>query len=170
MTPPDQTNQADQAIESHPPGWKVGPFYLFTRLGDLEGVTWALLLFGMFLKYVPETTELGVRIFGMLHGVVFISYCLVAILVAIDSRWSLGRLLLSLVAAVVPFLTVWVSFRAQRQGWIGHTWRLRTESPTGLPERLAVPVVRHPLAGIGLGIVAVAALTAIALLVGPPGK
>lgn len=170
MTQPDKTDQPDQTVEGRPPGWKFGPSYLFTRLGDLEGVTWALLLFGMFLKYVPETTELGVRIFGMLHGVVFISYCLVAVLVAIDSKWSLGRLALSLVAAVIPFLTVWVSFRAQRQGWLGDTWRLRTESATSLPERLAAPVVRHPLAGIGIGVVAVAVLTTIALLVGPPGK
>ena len=56
-----------------------------------EAVTWALLLFGMFLKYVTETTELGVRVFGMLHGVVFIAYCLTTVVVAVDQRWSRGR-------------------------------------------------------------------------------
>ncbi|UUZ61695.1 DUF3817 domain-containing protein [Nocardioides sp. B-3] len=48
----------------------------------------------MFLKYVTETTELGVRIFGMVHGVVFIAYCTVTVIVAIDQRWSLPRTLL----------------------------------------------------------------------------
>ncbi|MER7036140.1 hypothetical protein, partial [Streptomyces albidoflavus] len=30
------------------------------------------MLIGMYFKYVPETTELGVRIFGALHGAAFI--------------------------------------------------------------------------------------------------
>ena len=49
---------------------------LFRRVAIAEAITWALLLTGMFLKYVTETTELGVRVFGMVHGVVFIAYCL----------------------------------------------------------------------------------------------
>ena len=52
------------------------PATLFRRVAVAEAVTWALLLTGMFLKYVTETTELGVRVFGMVHGVVFIAYCL----------------------------------------------------------------------------------------------
>ena len=59
-----------------------------------EAITWALLLTGMFLKYVTETTELGVRVFGMAHGVVFIAYCLTTVVVAVDQRWSPGRTLL----------------------------------------------------------------------------
>ena len=35
------------------------PRLLFRRLAFAEAVTWALLLTGMFLKYVTETTELG---------------------------------------------------------------------------------------------------------------
>ena len=63
---------------------------LFRRVAVAEAVTWALLLVGMFLKYVTETTDLAVRVFGMLHGVVFVAYCLTVVLVAIDQRWSAG--------------------------------------------------------------------------------
>ena len=148
----------------------LGPDRLFGRLGHLEGVTWALLLLGMFAKYVTETTELGVRIFGMVHGVVFIAYCVVAVLVAVAQRWGIGRLALALVSAVVPFMTVWLTVRAQRNGWLADQWRLRTEAPSGLPEKLTATVVRKPLAGVVAVLVVVAVLTALALLVGPPGK
>ena len=67
------------------------PRRLFRALAIAEAITWALLLSGMFLKYVTETTELGVQVFGMVHGVVFIGYCLVTLLVAIDQRWPPGR-------------------------------------------------------------------------------
>src|SRR3546814_20079346 len=70
---------------------KGGPRTLFARLGALEAFTWAGLLVGMFLKYVTETTELAVRIFGGLHGFVFLAYCVMAVLVGIDSRWKLAR-------------------------------------------------------------------------------
>ena len=83
----------------------MSPLVLFRRVAIAEAVTWALLLTGMFLKYVTHTTELAVRVFGMLHGVVFIAYCLVTLLVAVDQRWSRGRALLGLVSAVPPFVT-----------------------------------------------------------------
>ena len=55
----------------------MSPVLLFRRVAVAEAVTWALLLGGMVLKYVTDTTELGVRVFGMVHGVVFVAYCLV---------------------------------------------------------------------------------------------
>ena len=57
----------------------MSPRTVFRRVAIAEAVTWALLLTGMFLKYVTETTELGVRVFGMVHGVVFIAYCLTTV-------------------------------------------------------------------------------------------
>jgi len=41
---------------------------------------------GMFLKYVTRTTEVGVQVGGMLHGVVFLGYVLVAPAVAVTRR------------------------------------------------------------------------------------
>ena len=147
---------------------RSGPLYLLTRLAGLEAVTWALLLFGMFLKYVTETTELGVRIFGMVHGVVFIAYCLVAVLVWIDQKWPFGRLMVALVSAVVPFMTIWFIVRVESRDQLTPLWRLHSQPATTPPERVVGWVVRNPLAGVGLGLVAVAVLTGVALLAGPP--
>lgn len=146
----------------------MSPRLLFRRVAIAEAVTWALLLAGMFLKYVTETTELGVRVFGMVHGVVFVAYCLTTVLVAVDQRWSAGRTLLGLAAAVPPFVTVLFDRYAEARGALSDAWRLRGTDPAGPAQRVAAWLIRNPARGALTGLVAVAALTGVALLVGPP--
>ena len=146
----------------------MSPRRLFRTVALAEAVTWALLLAGMYLKYVPETTEVGVRVGGMLHGVVFVAYCLTTLLVAVDQRWSAGRTLVGLAAAVPPFATLAFERYAARRGPLGGSWRLAVEEPTGPVERACGWLVRHPVGGALAGLAAVAALTGVALLVGPP--
>jgi integral membrane protein len=148
----------------------MSPLTLFRRLAFAEAVTWALLLVGMVLKYVTGTTELGVRIFGMAHGVVFIAYCLTAVFVGANQRWPLRILALALVSAVPPFMTVWFDRRAERRGRLAGGWRLAPGRETAVTpvERLEAWMLARPLAAVGAAVVAVAALTAIALVVGPP--
>jgi integral membrane protein len=146
----------------------VHPRPLFRIVARAEAVTWALLLVGMFLKYVTETTELGVSVFGMAHGIVFVAYVVVVLAVAVDQRWSAGRVALGLVAAVPPFLTLWFERYAERRGALDDTWRLRQQRPAGPLERVLAWVVHNPALGAGAGVVAVAALTGAALVAGPP--
>ena len=147
-------------------GWT--PRQVFRVLAVGEAVTWALLLSGMFLKYVTETTELGVQVFGMVHGVVFVAYCLVTVVLATDQRWSLARTVTGLVAAVPPFATLLFEAYAERRGLVAPAWRLRSEAPRGLLERLAAWLLRRPAQGVVVGLLAVAGLTGVALVVGPP--
>jgi integral membrane protein len=146
----------------------ITPRRLFRTAAVAEAVTWALLLTGMFLKYVTETTELGVQVFGMVHGVVFVAYCLAAVLLAVDQRWSVGRLALGLVAAVPPFATIPFERYAERTGLLGEHWRLRSEHPAGPVERVTSWLLRRPAQGLLVGLVAVAGLTGVALVLGPP--
>lgn len=144
------------------------PSTLFRRVAIAEAVTWGLLLTGMFLKYVTETTELGVQVFGMLHGVVFIAYCLTTVVVAVDQRWSVGHTLLGLVAAVPPFATVVFDRYAESRGALASSWRLTTESPTSTADHPVAWLLQHPVQGACAGVVAVGVLTGLALVVGPP--
>lgn len=146
----------------------MSPRRLFRTVAIAEAITWALLLTGMFLKYVTETTELGVRIGGMLHGVVFVAYVVVTVVVAIDARWTLRRSVLGLLAAIPPFFTIWFDVASERQGALPETWRLAEGKPANLLDRLVGWLVRKPVQGVAVGLVAVAALTGAALLVGPP--
>jgi integral membrane protein len=146
----------------------MSPRTLYRTVAVAEAITWALLLTGMFLKYVTETTELGVQVFGMVHGVVFIAYCLTTVLLSVDQKWPLGRVALGLLAAVPPFATVPFERYAERAGLLGDRWRLQAEPPRGAVESLASWLLRRPLQGLLVGLVAVVGLTGVALVVGPP--
>ncbi len=146
----------------------VSPRRLLRHVAVAEAITWTLLLIGMFLKYVTETTELGVRVFGMVHGIVFIAYCLTVVLVAVDQRWSPRLALAGLFAAVPPFATLLFEVLLERRRPVAHDWRLVTESPSRAVDRPVAWVLRHPGRGALVGLLAVAVLTGLALLVGPP--
>lgn len=145
------------------------PRRLYTVVATAEAVTWTLLLIGMFLKYVTETTELGVRIGGMAHGVVFIAYVLVTVIVWVDQKWPAKQGVVALASSIPPLLTLWTERWLDRGGHLGSTWRLRTKgAAVTAPEKAVSGALRRPgLAALAL-VVAVAVLTGIALLVGPP--
>lgn len=150
----------------------VTPKLLFRRVAIAEAITWALLLIGMFLKYVTETTELGVRIFGMVHGVVFIAYGLIAIATWINQKWSLRTGLTALVSAIPPFATILFDRSAESAGQLEGPWRFAAggETPASLPERVLAWLTRNPALAAIVGVVAVAGLTGVALFVGPPAS
>ncbi len=86
----------------------------FRVVAVAEALSWVGLLIGMYVKYVPETTELGVKIFGPVHGGVFVAYVVVALVAARVLRWSPGTTLLALAASVPPLVTVWFERWATR--------------------------------------------------------
>ena len=145
------------------------PRRLYVVVATAEAVTWTMLLVGMFLKYVTETTELGVRIGGMAHGVVFIAYVLVTVIVWIDQRWPAKQGVVALASAIPPLVTLWTERWLDRSGHLGSSWRLGTKgAAVTAPEKLVSGALRRPgLAALAL-VVAVFVLTGVALLVGPP--
>jgi len=148
----------------------MSPRTLYRRIALAEVVSWALLLTGMFLKYGTRTTDLGVRVFGLVHGVVFIAFCLITLLLWVNQRWTLREALLGLLSAVPPFLTVWWERRLERAGRLEGGWRLGRggEAPTNPAERLVAALLARPATAVVVGVVSVAALTGVALVVGPP--
>ncbi|MEZ0579880.1 DUF3817 domain-containing protein [Nocardioides sp. MH1] len=145
------------------------PRNVFRVLAVTEAITWLCLLAGMFVKYVVGTTELGVQVAGPVHGVAFISYCLVTVLVSIDQGWSRGRLVLGLVSAVPPLMTVWFDRHVEARDGLDDHWHSRDDSPTAARRAVHWLLSHRRQAAIGFA-VAVAALTGLALLVGPPAS
>lgn len=92
---------------------------VFQVVAFAEAFTWLGLLIGMYFKYVPETTEVGVQIFGPLHGAMFIIYILVTFATKSVFGWNGKVLLLALIAAVPPFMTVVFEQWALRKGLLG---------------------------------------------------
>ncbi|GAA3753642.1 integral membrane protein [Spinactinospora alkalitolerans] len=78
----------------------------FRVTAAVEAVTWIGLLIGMFFKYVVVHDEIGVELFGPLHGAAFIGYVAIALLAWIRLRWTPWTGALALAASVPPLGTV----------------------------------------------------------------
>jgi integral membrane protein len=92
----------------------------FRLIALAEAVSWAGLLIGMYFKYLgTPRTEIGVKVFGMTHGLVFIAFVVAGVLVGIAVNWTLATWLLALLASVVPLCSVIFLIWADRTGRIG---------------------------------------------------
>ena len=105
---------------------------LFLVAATLEAISWLGLLGGMYVKYFTDGGELGVQIFGPIHGGVFVGYVLLTLVVARTLRWPVWVTLLALACSVPPFATLAFEWWAVRSG------RLRSPASAVRPE--AVPV------------------------------
>jgi integral membrane protein len=94
---------------------------IFRGLAIAEAFSWAALLFGMVLKWVTKTTELGVEIAGPIHGAFFIGYAIAALSLWAKLRWPFRVALLSGLSAVLPFATIWFERWAGRRGHLNAT-------------------------------------------------
>ncbi|ARN76930.1 hypothetical protein BST97_02345 [Nonlabens spongiae] len=80
----------------------------FKYLAIIEGYSFLVVLFiTMPLKYLGGLL-LPNKIMGMAHGVLFLAYVVVAILVAQLLKWNFKKMLISLAMSVVPFGTFWM--------------------------------------------------------------
>lgn len=89
---------------------------VFIVAAIVEACTWALLLIGMYFKYVPETTDVLVSIFGALHGAAFIAYLAATVYAASRLKWSRAVTAWALVASIPPFTTLVFEIIARRRG------------------------------------------------------
>lgn len=146
------------------------PRSLFRSVAVAEAITWALLLVGMYLKYVTETTEVLVSIGGALHGFVFLAYLVSTAFVWVNQRWSTATGVLGLLAGVVPFATVLFDWQLEHRGKLDGGWRLAAgkDKPSGAAEYLQAWVLRNPLSAVLVAIIGISVVFAALLIAGPP--
>lgn len=71
--------------------------------GIIEGISFLILLFiAMPLKYLFNQPQ-AVKMFGTVHGALFVAYCLVLLIVSLQMKWGLGKMILGFIAGVIPF-------------------------------------------------------------------
>ena len=68
----------------------------------VEAVSFLVLLAATVVKRGFDGPEAGVKVMGPIHGLLFVTYVLLTILVAADEKWRLKRTLLTLLCAVIP--------------------------------------------------------------------
>lgn len=92
----------------------------FRLVALLEAVSWVGLLTGMYFKYLgTPRTEIGVKIFGMAHGLIFVAFVVVAVVAGLAFKWSLVTWALVALASIVPLATVAFVIWADRTRRLG---------------------------------------------------
>ena len=80
-------------------------FYTFLRIGHIEGISYlVLLLIAMPLKYYAGIPR-AVKVVGYLHGILFVTYCLLLALTMRKMKWSFLKGFYAFVLSLVPFGT-----------------------------------------------------------------
>ncbi|MGW5877508.1 DUF3817 domain-containing protein [Nocardiopsis terrae] len=88
----------------------------FRVVAVFEAFTWAGLLVGMYFKYLGSGSELGVQVFGPLHGGAFMVYVLVSLVAAYQFRWGMWPTLVALAASIPPLGTLPADWWLHRTG------------------------------------------------------
>ncbi|MEA2973777.1 MAG: hypothetical protein QOG82_2235 [Actinomycetota bacterium] len=74
----------------------------FRAVAYIEAVSFLILLCASFVKRVVEGPDL-VPVVGMVHGIIFLIYLILVLKVRPSQGWGVGRTILVIVAAAIPF-------------------------------------------------------------------
>lgn len=159
-------------VTTRPTRSRITPHSFYRTLAIAEAITWTLLITGMLLKYVAGLGSLPVLIGGSIHGLVFITYALTAVLVGINQRWSIPLIVLAVATAIIPYATIPFDLWLDRNNKLVGDWhREATDDPRDQVwvRRLLRWFLTHPGTLVTLFVVAVIVIMTTLLLVGPPG-
>ena len=85
----------------------------FGLINTMEGYSYLILLFiAMPLKYV-FAMPLAVKIVGMIHGILFIIFCILLVQAWIETKWKFKENVIFFIASLIPFGTFFTKKRIQ---------------------------------------------------------
>lgn len=147
-----------------------GRFYRTVSIA--EAITWTVLIVGMVLKYVAGLGSLPVLIGGSIHGFVFLSFAGASLLVGINQRWPIGRVIAAVAMAIVPYGTIPFDSRLARRGVLEGPWH--TEHSGDDHDDVWIRAllrwfVARPALLVTVFIIVVLVVMGALLLIGPPG-
>ena len=87
---------------------------VFRLVAILEGVSYILLLIATPIKYILHN-EQYVKALGMPHGILFILYVLLAILIQKQMKWNNTNLMIIIIASIIPFGTFYIDYKYLKQ-------------------------------------------------------
>ena len=90
---------------------------VFRTIAFAEAVSWIGLLTGSYLKRFPDDpTDTVVKIFGPIHGAIFIGFVVMCFLARKAFGWTTKTFVLALASSIPPFFTVIFEVVADRKG------------------------------------------------------
>lgn len=151
----------------------MSPRLFYRTVAIAEAVTWTLLITGMILKYGANLGGLPVAIAGSIHGFVFITYALTAVLVGVNQRWSTKLIVLAVITAIVPYATIPFDIWLDRnRRLVGHWHTEQTDDPRDATwvRRLLRWMLTHPAILATIFVVGIVVIMTTLLIAGPPGS
>lgn len=151
---------------------RVTPRSFYRTVAIAESVTWTLLITGMLLKYLGGLGTLPVVIGGSIHGFVFITYALTAVLVGVNQRWSVRQIVFAVATAIVPYATIPFDRTLVRNGRLEGDWhREASDDPSDATwiRRLLRWFINHPVILVAVFVMGIIVIMSALLIVGPPG-
>lgn len=92
----------------------------FRFVAIAEAVSWLGLLISMGFKYIPaHGNPIGVHVFGMIHGLIFIAFVVMSFVAARALKWTPLVTFAALLSSLPPFCTVVFEMWAARTGRLG---------------------------------------------------
>lgn len=95
---------------------RIEPGTAFRTVAIAEAISWLGLLVAMLFKYSLTENEIGVKIFGPIHGAVFVAYVIAVFVVYRPLRWSGPVCVWALIASIPPFGSLVFEQWASRTG------------------------------------------------------
>ena len=98
------------------PGGGQRPYSLpmtskFRIVALLEAISYLALLCATVVHRVFDGPDAGVSVLGPIHGILFLAYLLLTLLVREEQGWTIGQTILVLFASTVPFGAIYVNSR-----------------------------------------------------------
>jgi integral membrane protein len=75
----------------------------FRIVALIEAISFLGLLAATIFHRVLDGSDAGVNVLGPIHGMLFLVYVLLALLVREEQGWSVGQTLIVIVASAIPF-------------------------------------------------------------------
>ena len=149
------------------------PRSLYRVFALSEGVTWTLLIGSLIVRATIGINPVLFTVIGGLHGFVFLAYGVSAALVGVNNRWGIGRTVLAIALAIVPFATVPFERAAERKGRLVGEWRRAKTSDVRDNhwfDSLYRWFINRPIILVLTLLIVVSGIFATLLIIGPPGE
>jgi integral membrane protein len=150
---------------------KTSPKSIYKFFATGEAITWGLLISALISRALGDLVPHAVTVAGSIHGAMFLSYCVVAVLVGLNQRWAMGKIAGAVALAIVPFATVPFDRRLVRQNALEGSWRTETSDDPkdqGFIDRLFRWFIARPVVLVLVIAVALPGIFAFLLFLGPP--
>lgn len=93
----------------------MNPIEFLRKVGNIEGLSYLLLLgLAMPLKYMADLPE-AVRIIGSIHGFLFVLFMVALIRVWLKVKWPYEKIAMAFLLSIIPFGTFYLDKKLKKE-------------------------------------------------------